>query len=358
MKWDFKLNQSIWVAPIAAAVVVAGSLAAQTPAPQTATVQAVPAQQTTQPTPQPAPAQQLVEVPAKKAIKDHAEYEAYASAVKIKDPAQQAAALEAFVQKYPRSVAAAQALREALAAWQDAGNQDQVVDVAKRLLVVEPANIRAMAIVVALDRAKAAQQERVDPGLINEICQFSSDGLNALSAWQMPAGMTADEFAGLRNSMTAIFNGGAGTCALSQNDVAKARETLTQAIAIDSTDLQSLWQLSIVDLESRPVVVNGFWYCARAVAIAKRAQNQAAATQATEYCNKKYAAYHGSPEGWDPILVAVQSQDAPPADFSKLITPSENPNAMDTPTEPGTKLLPQPASPPAAQPATPTSPQQ
>lgn len=292
--------------------------------------------------------------PAKKAIKDHAEYEAYASAVKINDPAQRAAALEQFAQLFPRSIAVGQALTEALAAWQQAENRDQVADTAKRLIVVEPANIRAMAIVVSLDREKAAQNDHVDAGLMNEICQFSSNGLNSLPAWQMPAGMSEANFNSMRNSMTVIFNAGAGTCALSQNDVAKAREALGRAIAIDSTDLQSLWQLSIADLESRPVDADGFWYCARAVAIAKRGQNQPAAETAVNYCNKKYTAYHGSPDGWNAIMVAAESQDALPTGFEKLITRSGNPNSMDTPTEPAQSLLPQPSVPAETQPATPT----
>ncbi len=303
-------------------------------------------------TPQPAE-----DEPAKKAIKDHAEYEAYASAVKISDPAQRAAALEEFTQVFPRSVAVGQALTEALAAWQEAGNRDQVVDAARRLLVAEPANIRAMAIVIALDRVKAAQLDHVDAGLFNEICLISTGGLDQLPLWQMPSGMSDAQFAAMRNSMSAIFNGGAGTCALSQNDLPKARETLGRAVAIDNTDLESLWQLSIADLESRPVDANGFWYCARAIAIAQRGQNQPAAETAINYCNKKYTAYHGSPDGWNAIMVAAQSQDAPPADFSKLITPSGNPNSMDTPTEPASNPLPQPAAPAPAQPAAPTTPQ-
>jgi hypothetical protein len=304
-----------------------------------------------QPAP-PAPAQQPVEEPAKKAIKDHAEYETYANAVKLKDPTDRAKALEAFAQKYPRSVALGQAFTESMAAWQEAGNSDQVVDTAKRLLVVEPTNVRVMAIVVALDRAKAAQLDHVDAGLLNEICTFSSDGLSELASWQMPAGMTAAQYDALRNNMTAILNSGAGTCALSKNDAAKAHDALSKAVAIDSTDLQSLWQLSIVDLESKPPETVGFWYCARTVAIAQRNKNQPAAETALNYCNKKYTAYHGSPEGWNPILIAAQSQEAPPSDFEKLIAPSGNPSTMDTPTEPATHMLPQPAT-PATQPANP-----
>jgi len=344
MKLKFKSNDGLPVALLVIAFLASALFATQTSAAQSA-----------QPAAQPAPAQQPADEPAKKAIKDHAEYEVYASAVKIGDPAERATALEAFAQKYPRSVALGQALAEALSAWQQAGNTDQVVDVAKRLLVAEPANIRAMAIVVALDRARAAQLLHVDAGLLNEICEFSTSGLNQLPLWQMPAGMSDAQFTAMRNSMTVIFNAGAGTCALSQNDLAKTRETLAQAVAIDSTDLESLWQLSIADLESRPVDANGFWFCARAIAIAKRGRNQPAAETAIGYCNKKYTAYHGSPDGWDPIMVAAQSQDVPPPGFDKLITPSGNPNSMTTPTEPAQNLLPQPAATAPAQPAAPTS---
>ncbi len=329
------VRASAGVSCIAVLISFAVPLCAQQPAPHAAT---------------PLPA---TDEPAKKAIKDHAEYEAYASAVKIQDPTQRATALEAFAQKYPRSVALGQALAEALAAWQQAGNPDQVVDTAKRLLVVQPANIRAVAIVVALDRAKAAQLQQADPVLMNELCRFSTNGLSELPAWQMPAGMSDAQFTALRNGMTVIFNGGAGTCALNQNDLPKARETLGRAVVIDSTDLQSLWQLSIADLESTPVDPNGFWYCARAIAIAMRAQNQPATDAAASYCDKKYAAYHGAPDGWNPILVAAQSQDAPPDGFAKLITPSQNPNPMTTPTEPATNLLPQPGD---VQPAPPAEP--
>jgi hypothetical protein len=341
---NFKSNKHLSTALLAIAFFAAASPAAQTSTAQSAPLAA-----------QAAPAQQPQEEPAKKAIKDHAEYDAYASAVKIKDATERATALEAFAQKYPRSVALAQALTEALSAWQEAGNRDQVVDTAKRLLVAEPANIRAMAIVVALDRARAAQLDHVDAGLLSEICQFSTDGLNQLPIWQMPAAMSDAQFTALRNSMTVIFNAGAGTCALSQNDLARTRATLVQAVAIDSTDLESLWQLSIADLESRPVDTNGFWYCARAIAIAKKGQNQPAAETAINYCNKKYTAYHGSPDGWDPIMVAAQSQDALPANFERLIAPSGNPNSMTTPTEPAQNLLPQPTVPASDQPATPTS---
>jgi len=280
-------------------------------------------------------------------MKDHAEYEAYAAAVKIADATERAQALEAFAQKYPRSVAVGQALTEAMAAWQEAGNRDQVADAARRLLVSQPANIRAMAVVVSLDRTKVEQMDHTDAGLLNEICQLSNTGLSQLPLWQMPEGMSEAQFTGLKNGMSVIFNAGAGTCALSQNDLAKARETLGRAIAGDANDLQSLWQLSIADLESRPADADGFWYCARAIALAQRAQNEAAAQTAIDFCTKEYTAYHGSLDGWNPIIVAARSQDALPEGFSKLISRAANPKAMDTPTEPVQNLMQQsePAAP-------------
>jgi hypothetical protein len=54
-------------------------------------------------------------------------------------------------------------------------------------------------------------------------------------------------------------------------------------------------------------------------------------------------------------MVAAQSQDAPPAGFEKLITPSGNPNSMTTPTEPVQNLLPQPAAPAPNQPVSPAT---
>src|SRR5262245_21592137 len=92
-----------------------------------------------------------------KVIKDAAEYNAYISALHTDDPTKRAAAMEAFVERFPTSIVKMDALELAMAAYQAAGNQAQVEGAARRILQIEAAHARALAILTFLERAKAAQ---------------------------------------------------------------------------------------------------------------------------------------------------------------------------------------------------------
>src|SRR5580692_7139065 len=87
-----------------------------------------------------------------KTIQDPAEYAAYNAAVTTQDATARAEALEAFVQQYPKSLVLADALEQEMAAYQAAGDSAHVTKVARHLLEADPGNIRALGIVVALDR--------------------------------------------------------------------------------------------------------------------------------------------------------------------------------------------------------------
>ncbi|MFA5056724.1 MAG: hypothetical protein WC485_01305, partial [Opitutaceae bacterium] len=89
-----------------------------------------------------------------KVIHDPDEYNAYIAALNTPDPAQKAAAMEAFIDRYPGSVVKVDALEQAMAAYQQAGRADNVEAVASRLLQLEPANIRALAVVAYLKRSR------------------------------------------------------------------------------------------------------------------------------------------------------------------------------------------------------------
>src|SRR5579863_9264671 len=102
-----------------------------------------------------------------KTIQDPAEYAAYNAAVSTQDATARAEALEGFVQQYPKSLVLADALEQEMAAYQAAGDSVHVTKVARRLLAADPGNIRALGIVVALDRISAAQG---DNAALNEMC--------------------------------------------------------------------------------------------------------------------------------------------------------------------------------------------
>jgi tetratricopeptide (TPR) repeat protein len=263
-------------------------------------------------------------VAGKKIIRDPAEYNAFMAAANTQDPKDRAEAMEAFAQHYPKSIVAADALEEAMAQWQIAGDNIKVLEVAKELVNADQGNVRALAIVVALDRLSAAQG---DQSALDELCSYSTAGMREIAMWQKPAAMSDSDFATLNKQMNIIFNGAAGYCAMQQRNYSQARDWLTRAYVIDPTNLQDVYDLAISDLELAPIDANGFWYCAKAIQMAKASNNASSASGMESYCKPKYGAYHGSDDGWSTILSLSAAQSALPHDFAKGITVAPQPSA-------------------------------
>lgn len=257
--------------------------------------------------------------PSQKVIQDPAEYRAYEAALNAQDAPARAAALEAFATQYPRSVVVADALEQAMAAWQLIGNSAKVEAVSRRLLALEPGNVRALALVVAYDRAKATQG---DATVLSEMCLHASGGLRELVTWQKPAGMAAADFTALSRQMAVIFNGASGFCALQSKDYAEARDWFTRVFALDPKSLQDVYQLAVADLEMAPIDPAGFWYCAKAIHLAGATGSPQAADGFTVYCRARYTGYHGSEDGWDALLASSATQSTLPADIAKRIPPA------------------------------------
>ncbi len=255
-----------------------------------------------------------------KLIKNPAEYKDYISALAIADAGIKAAAMEAFVAKYPASVVRVDALEQAMAAYQRAGNTAKVEEVANQILALTPDNVRALAVVTYLRRARATQG---DATALVELTDGAKRGLDALAQWQKPADVSDDAFAAMRKQMTAIFNGALGFAMLQHKDYASARRYYQLAFASDPNNLQDVYQLSIADLESAPMEVDGLWYIAKAIALAKG--NDAAQQRIGEYGKARYKKYHGSEDGWQELLAAAAGESAPPTDFGKKIKPAPSP---------------------------------
>lgn len=239
-----------------------------------------------------------------KVIKDKAEYDAYMAALNTLNPATKAAAMEAFAKQYPNSIVKMDALEQAMAAHQQAGNQAKVESLAVEILALNPENVRALAIVAYLLRAKGmpqpAQQAR----------SYAEKGLMALANWQRPEETTSDQYKKLRDQMADIFYGAIGFAALQTRDYATARDSYLKAVAIDSANLQDMYQLSIAELEMHPMDVQGFWHIAKALSLAQG--NAPAMKSIGDYGKAKYRKYHGGEDGWDEWVAQAAKQDAPP----------------------------------------------
>ena len=267
------------------------------------------------------PGQQPGNVPTnQKTIKDPAEYNAYITALNTQDPAQKAAAMEAFVKQYPQSVVLVDALEQAMGAYQQAGNQAKVEDTAKRLLQLDPNNIRALAIVTYIDRGKATNG---DQAALKAVCDESQRGLQALPSWQKPQEVNDADFQKLKNQMANIFQGAAGFCALQAKNLPVAQERLANALKIDPTNFGDTFQLAVAELSSNPMNLTGFWHCAKAINLAQSQNNAAGAKAVNDYCQAMYRNFHGSTEGWAQFVQQSGAQAAPPATIP--ITPKPTP---------------------------------
>src|SRR3569832_1916826 len=91
----------------------------------------------TTPAAPPAPAGQKV-------VKDAAEYNAYMLALNATDPSLKIQAFEAFLTTFPASILKTDALEQLMAAYQGVGDTASLEGAARRLVAVEPRNVRAL----------------------------------------------------------------------------------------------------------------------------------------------------------------------------------------------------------------------
>lgn len=269
------------------------------------------------------PTQPSGQTPAsQKVIKDPAEYNAYVTALNTTDPAQKGAAMDAFVKQYPQSIMLTDALEQAMDAYQKAGNQAKVEDEARRILQLTPNHTNALAIVTFIDRSKATNG---DQAALKEMCGYASRGLQQLPTWQKPEGVADADFQKSKTAMADIFNGASGFCALQAKNFPQARDFYTKAYELDPKNFPDVYQLTVALLESNPIDLTGFWYGAKALALA--GNNAATVNAISPYIKGKYKKYHGKVDDWDKFAATVATQTQPPSadDLAKLITPAPTP---------------------------------
>ncbi len=303
------------------------------------TTQQPPAQQppATQQAPaaQPPAGTQAAKTPtSQKVIKDPAEYNAYITALNTTDPAAKAQAMEAFVAQYPNSIVKQEALEQAMAAYQQTNNPAKVEAIANQILQVDPANVRALAIVTAIKQGQAQT-----PQQFAELRQLGEKGLNALPTWPKPDGMAEGDYTKFKTQMQVIFAGAAGFGALQSKDYAAAKTFYAQSLQAEPNNWVDAYRLAVADLESNPQDLNGFWWGAHALAIAKAQNNQAAINSMAPYLTSRYKKFHGGTDGWDEIVAAAAQGTAPPAGFTVKPAPTTCELAANAVTQNGVEQL-------------------
>jgi len=257
----------------------------------------------------------------KKEIKDPAEYNAYVGALQQTDPAAKISGLEAFLVQYPNSVMKEDALDVLMGAYQQTGNQAKVVDVANRLLAVNPNNVRALVLLAYLEKAN---QKWADAK------QHAERGLAALPNMAKPDGASDADFAKQKAQIGGLLNSVAGFSALQLKDYAAAQKYLRAAVEADPNNVENIYPLAVASLPpSTPSDdVNGLFFIARA---ANLIADPKAKADVTKFGHSRYLKYHGSEEGWNELMALTATTPLPPANFTitKYVPPTPAQQAHD-----------------------------
>jgi hypothetical protein len=251
-------------------------------------------------------------------IKDPAEYNAYTSAIGQSTPAAKAAAIESFLQQYPNSVVKAEMLEQLVGAYQATGDTAKTYDAAKRLLQVDPNNLRALIFVVYVEK----QQANGDQAKLDEAAALAQRGQNATK----PANMSEADFQKLKDVSGPIFGNVIGADQVARKDYKGAIATYQAELHAVKDPAQTTQGLLLADtyalgnayVQQDPKdLVNGIWYLTRAAQYLQEPY-KSNVEKAAEYWYKKY---HGSMDGFDQIKQLAHDNLFPPDSYKPVAAP-------------------------------------
>jgi hypothetical protein len=262
-------------------------------------------------------AQEQGSQPSQITIKDPAEYNAYTNAIGQATPAAKAAAIESFLQQYPNSVVKQEMLEQLVGAYQATGDTAKTYDAAKRLLQVDPNNLRALTFVVYVEKAQA----NGDQAKLDDAAALAHRGLNATK----PATMDQASFDKLKAVATPIFYNAIAADDLAKKDYTAEISDITAELKAEPP-AQTTQQPSLADTyylgtayvqESPKDLVNGIWFLARAAQYLPDPY-KTTAEKAAEYWYQKY---HGSMDGFAQIQQLAHDNVFPPASYKPTPAP-------------------------------------
>lgn len=250
-------------------------------------------------------------------IKDPAEYNAYTNAIGQSTPAAKAAAIEDFLQQYPNSVVKQEMLEQLVGAYTAANDQAKTYDAVRRLLQVDPNNLRALTLAVYMEKSQA----NGDAAKLDDAAANAQKGLAATK----PQAMSQADFDKLKAAATPIFYNAISADDLAKKDYKDAISALTSELKADQPD-QTTKQPSLADTyylgtayvqEDPKDIVNGIWFLARAAQYLPDPYKTTAEKAAEYWYNK----YHGGMDGFDQVKTLVTQSVLPPDSYNPTPAP-------------------------------------
>ena len=251
-------------------------------------------------------------------IKDPAEYNAYTNAVGQSAPAAKAQAIEAFLTQYPNSVVKRDMLELLVGAYQAANDTPHTLDASKRLLQVDPTNLRALTFIVYVEKSQA----QGDQAKLDDAASLAQKGLTS----PKPASMTDADYQKLESLAKPIFESAIGADDIAKKDYkgaidaysAELKSYTDPADTQKSTGLVDTYYLGTAYTQEDPKdLVNAIYYLTRAAQYAQ-GQYKDQIEKAAEYWYNKY---HGSMDGFPAIQALAHDNVTPPDSYKPVAAP-------------------------------------
>ena len=222
----------ITVAALAVAQ-TAGTQQQKPPAPSGA--QAAPGQQAAPQTPP--PAQQPSGSKRPPQAKNQDEFKAFQEANAKTTPADTESAADAFAQKFPDSELRVLLYRKALYDFQNANQADKAIEMGRKMIALDPNNPEAL-VMTATFLAERTRDTDLDRD--ERLSEANRDATKALQTVDtdimLPATMTEEQAAGVKNQMKGMAYAALGTAAIAKKDYAEAEKNLKQASQLYAGD--------------------------------------------------------------------------------------------------------------------------
>jgi hypothetical protein len=236
-------------------------------------------------------------------IKDPAEYNAYQQAASQSDPAARATGLESFLQSFPQTVVKKTALDQLIDTYQKVGDTDKELSAASRLLQVDPNNMKAIYISVALKKGQCGKTG--DPQTCDDAAALAQKGLAVPKGadvsdadWKKMTGATYPAY----DSAIALDD------LVSKKDSKAAQDEYRKELNLfppeaTTSGLALVDTLQLAEAYAKPDardMVQAIWFYARAWNFAPAAY-KAQIEPKLEYWYKRY---HGNLDGLDAVKTA------------------------------------------------------
>ena len=184
--------------------------------------------------------------------KTQEEFKAYQDAVATTAPADAEASATAFAAKFPDSELRALVYRKAMYDYQNANNAEKTVEMAKKILALDPNNPEALVTFATITAQSTRETDLDRDERLNEAIKNANKALQTIDTdMVVPANAPPERIQAYKSSMRAMAYDAIGTVAMVKKDYATAETNLRKATELNAQPDPVTWLRLAVSLDQQ-----------------------------------------------------------------------------------------------------------